>query len=63
MPFIGILVIIASLVALISPHMSWWLSEGWKFRNAKPSGLYLTFTRIGGVIGLVVGTLFLLSSI
>jgi hypothetical protein len=62
---IPIVMIFMSLCSLIWPRAMWWLSEGWKFRNAEPSGCTLVATRIGGLIGLIVGIalLFILNAV
>ncbi len=52
--------IVAGLCSISLPRMMWFLSEGWKFKNAEPSGCALVATRIGGLLGLIVGTVLLL---
>lgn len=43
----------------ISPQTSWYLSYGWRFKNAEPSDAALLLGRCGGVLAAVIG-LFLL---
>jgi hypothetical protein len=50
-----ILMIVMGLCSLIWPRAMRWLSEGWKFKGAEPSGCALVATRVGGLIGLIVG--------
>lgn len=45
---------IFAIIGIVNPELSWKMSEGWKFRNAEPSEAYLVFTRIVGVIALIV---------
>ena len=42
------------IVSIISPRLAWRMSEGWKFKNAEPSDIYLIMTRISSVIGLAI---------
>ncbi|MEM9926719.1 MAG: DUF6199 family natural product biosynthesis protein [Cyanobacteria bacterium P01_D01_bin.50] len=48
--------IILCLVTVFNPPLAWKLKEGWKFKNAQPSDLYLLSTRIGGIIGVIMFT-------
>jgi hypothetical protein len=57
LPFITI---VMSLCAIIWPRAIWWLSDGWKFKGVEPSGCALVATRVGGLIGLIVGTALLI---
>jgi hypothetical protein len=50
-----ILMIVMGLCSLIWPRAMWWLSEGWKFKNAEPSGCALVAMRVGGLLGLIAG--------
>lgn len=50
---IAFFLLIVGLVHLIFPTASWFLSIGWKIRNAEPSDAYLVLSRIGG--GIVSG--------
>lgn len=43
---------------IFCPELGWYLSEGWKFRDAEPSDFALTMTRIGGVISVIIGFIF-----
>jgi hypothetical protein len=49
-----VFIIVNLICSIFWPRMMWYLSEGWKFKNAEPSGCVLAVYRIGGVIGLVV---------
>ena len=62
---VPIIMIVMSLCSLIWPRAMWWLSEGWKFKNVEPSGCALVATRVGGLIGLIVGIalLFIFSAV
>ena len=55
-----VIMIVSSFCALFWPRAMWFLSEGWKFKNVEPSGCALLATRIGGLFGIVFGTVFLL---
>ncbi|WP_207753422.1 DUF6199 family natural product biosynthesis protein [Sporosalibacterium faouarense] len=45
--------IIAGLINIIAPQLSFHLSKGWMFKSAEPSELYLGVTRLIG-IGLII---------
>jgi hypothetical protein len=53
---VPILVVFFSICSLFWPRMMWFLAEGWKFKDAQPSGCYLVATRISGVVLLILGT-------
>ena len=53
-------VIASGVCSVIWPRWMWFLAEGWKFKNAEPSGCALVMTRLGGLFCIVGGTLFLL---
>ena len=54
MIFIKIIISIILIIGIINPRISWMMSDGWKFKNAEPSTLYLIMTRIMSVIMLIV---------
>lgn len=57
MVFGGLLMIGLGVFSLMKPATIWYISDGWKFRNAEPSDLALSFTRFGGVIMIIVGVI------
>ncbi|WP_085930980.1 DUF6199 family natural product biosynthesis protein [Desulfosporosinus sp. OT] len=42
------------LITIINPRITWMISEGWKFKNAEPSELYLIINRIMAVVIFIV---------
>lgn len=60
--FIGFLFIISGLIAAISPYSAWYLSHGWRFKNAEPSDLALSTERIVGIVLVIAGFIMVLSS-
>lgn len=52
---IGLVLIVVGVINLISPETGWYLSHGWRYKDAEPSDAALTFARIGGVVGIVAG--------
>jgi hypothetical protein len=58
--WVALLMLVAGLLNLFNPRLGWYLSEGWKFKDAEPSDLALGVGRvIGGVLSLVgLGLLF-----
>ncbi|MBI4498433.1 MAG: hypothetical protein HY689_11095 [Chloroflexi bacterium] len=56
MPKIFALIFIAlGLLYLFNPRLGWYLSEGWKFRNAEPSDAALVVGRVAGAVAMLVG--------
>lgn len=55
-----ILIALGSFAAAL-PEFSWYLSYGWRYKNAVPSDAALSFARVGGVIEIIVGIVLLLS--
>ena len=58
-PNTGNIVLMIVLVAIglwnvISPYSSWYVSYGWRYKNAEPSDVALTIMRISGVILIIV---------
>ena len=45
---------------LAAPKASWYLSYGWRFKDAEPSDAYMAIARIGGAIALVIGIIMLI---
>lgn len=58
----GCLFIIVGLIAAISPYSAWYLSVGWKFKDAEPSDLALGAERIVGIVLVIAGFIMVLSS-
>lgn len=45
------------LFNILSPQTAWYLSEGWKFRDAEPSDLALGLARAGGAACCLIGVI------
>ncbi len=56
------IIIISSLVAVFSPRTAWYFQEGWKYKNVEPSDGALIVVRIGGVVGVIGGIVFIIVS-
>jgi hypothetical protein len=59
---LGILLLASGILSVSSPETTWYLSRGWKYKNAEPSDTYLTFIRITGVLSCVIGLGIFISS-
>lgn len=53
--FVGLFAIIIGIINVASPETGWYLSHGWKYRDAEPSDEALTWGRISGVIAIIIG--------
>lgn len=60
---IALVVLIFSIIAIFSPRTPWYLSTGWKFKEAEPSDFALGMNRFLGVIAAIVSVIIILSSI
>ena len=56
-PLVGLLFLAVGLWYAISPNSSWYLSHGWRYKNAEPSDLALGLTRAGGIFAILLGIL------
>jgi hypothetical protein len=51
---IGLIMFVIGLAHVINPTFFWYISNGWKFKNAEPSDLALFMGRVGGVITMII---------
>ena len=59
-PLIGILLIAVGLFNALAPQKAWYLSYGWRFKNAEPSDAALGWARFSGIAAIVIGIILLL---
>ncbi len=59
---VGLILMAAGALGAISPYSAWYLSTGWKFKDAEPSEAALLMNRLGGIAGVIVGLVVLVSS-
>lgn len=52
---LGILLLIFGVLEAASPRTFWWLSHGWRFKDAEPSEAALALGRVGGIIMVLAG--------
>ncbi len=52
--FLKLIVSVFLLIGIINPKIAWMISEGWKFKNAEPSEVYLIINRIMAIVILIV---------
>ena len=62
-PILGLVLIVTGLADAISPNTAWYLSYGWRFKNAEPSEAALVFGRIFGIFCVILGLILLFTSI
>ena len=62
-PILGLVLIVIGLADAISPNTAWYLSYGWRFKNAEPSEAALVFGRIFGIFCVILGLILLFTSI
>ena len=51
----GIILILLGIFDAFCPRCAWYLSYGWRFKNAEPSDTVLVVSRISGVVAIVIG--------
>ena len=59
-PIMIMLLIVIGLFNVISPYSSWYLSSGWKNKDAEPSEEELGIARFGGVAALVIAVIMII---
>ncbi len=52
---LGMILILLGVFHAVSPHTMWYLSYGWRFKDAEPSDLALFAERAGGIVAIVAG--------
>lgn len=60
-PFVALLLCGVGIFNLAAPKASWYLSYGWRFKDAEPSDAAITLSRIGGAIAVVIGVIMLIA--
>lgn len=60
-PFVALLLCGVGIFNLAAPKVSWYLSYGWRFKDAEPSDAAITLSRIGGGIAVVIGVIMLIA--
>lgn len=60
-PFVALLLCGVGIFNLAAPKESWYLSYGWRFKDAEPSHEAITISRIGGGITVVIGVIMLIA--
>jgi len=53
--FLGLLLIGLGAIDVVKPQFGWYLSHGWRYKNAEPSELALFLGRLGGIIVVLLG--------
>lgn len=61
--FIGFLFILIGLFHSLAPRAAWYIHYGWRFQDAEPSDVYLTFLRVTGVLAMIVGVILIITAI
>lgn len=59
--FVALLLCGVGIFNLAAPKASWYLSYGWRFKDAEPSDAAITLSRIGGGIAVVIGVIMLIA--
>lgn len=54
-PILGLLLIALGLWYVLSPHSAWYLSYGWRYKDAEPSDTALVVARISGILVILFG--------
>ena len=60
---VGIILLLSGLFALVFPEAGWYMKHWWCVEGGAPSELYLTGSRISGIIGIAIGVILLLMGI
>lgn len=60
MEVVAFLLIVMGIFQLVSPQTAWYLSYGWRYKDAEPSDIALVMERVGGVVAIIVGIIILI---
>jgi hypothetical protein len=55
--FLGLAALVIGCVNLFFPQLVFFLQEGWKFQDAKPSELFILVSQIAGLVFIAIGIL------
>ena len=53
------LLIVLGIFNIVAPHSAWYLEYGWRYKDAEPSDLAISFNRLGGVVAVVIAIVLL----
>ena len=56
-----ILLLIVGIFNTVAPQAAWYLSDGWRFKDAEPSETALALTRFGGIVVIVITVFMILA--
>lgn len=57
---VGFIIMVSGLVSVFNPRLAFFMELGWRIRDAEPSETYLAFSRVVGVVLIIVGLVMLL---
>lgn len=58
----GLILIALSIVEIAFPQGMWYLRYGWHFKSIEPSDAALAVARVGGVVGIILGVVLMLTA-
>lgn len=59
--FFGLIFIAFGILNLVKPDFAWYINEGWKVKgDSEPSEGYLMMTKFGGIVAIIIGTIFVI---
>lgn len=61
-PILGLLLIALGIWHTLAPRAAWYLSYGWRYKNAEPSDAALLVSRISGIAVVIFGLYYLFLS-
>lgn len=59
----GLACLVIGLWSALFPHSVQYLRHGWRYRDAEPSDMALTLTRLGGILAIVFGAIAFLAGL
>lgn len=54
---IGIILILTGAIHIAAPRGMWYISYGWRYKNAEPSDMALFVERAGGIFAIIIGVI------
>ena len=54
---LGLILLLLGIVHVAIPNKMWYISYGWRYKDAEPSDMALLAERAGGIIAIIVGVI------
>ena len=56
-----IVLLLVGVFNVAAPQTAWYLSDGWRYKNAEPSDTALDMTRLGGIVAIIIAVFMMIA--